>query len=205
MAHLELRLGRHFPTHLHTKDGRRLDEPPSIEGYLDRIRPNTQAKHAVYLATHDGNLFSLNPSNADPPRPPGMPPFLASPSSENPTRSPREQEVLRGARQILDAGGVIDLRNVLTVRRAFQPHATPRHGETPPKHLAGWEEQKELVEAVERTHSDDEDEGGEEALAKSPDKPRMKMRRSFELLLMSGHVIRFEVGMRRSLHTGPPS
>jgi hypothetical protein len=193
LAHLELRLGRHFPTHLHTKDGSRLDEPPSIEGYLDRLRPNTQAKHPVYLATHDGNLFSINTTKADPPRPPSLPPVLASPDTQVPGRSPREQEVLRGARQILGADGVVDLRSVLAVRRAFQPHTVPRHREEAPKDVAGWEEHEDLVESVDKTDSDDEDEGGDEGLSKSQDSTRVKMRRSFELLLKSGHVIRFEV------------
>jgi hypothetical protein len=46
---------------------------------------------------------------------------------------------------------------------------------------------------VERTTSDEEDEGGDEGLMKSTDRPKLKMQRSFELLMKTGHIIRFEV------------
>jgi hypothetical protein len=51
------------------------------------------------------------------------------------------------------------------------------------------------AQTLERTDSDDGDMGGDEALAKAGDKPKFKMKRCFELLLKSGHVIRFEVSL----------
>jgi hypothetical protein len=54
----------------------------------------------------------------------------------------------------------------------------------------------------ERTDSDDEDVGGDEALTKTDDKPKFRMKRSFELLLKSGHVIRFEVCLFWLQNTG---
>lgn len=100
----------------------------------------------------------------------------------------REAEVSRGAKQILTAHGVLDLRNILAVRRAF--HHTPRHMHDDSNNddeVGVWQE-------LERTESDDEDRGGEDGLATAPDKPRKRMRRSFELLMVTGHVVRLEVG-----------
>jgi len=180
-SHLEVRLKVHNPNRLHLKDGTRLDEPLSIEGYLDRIKPATQTKQSVYVATHDGYFFTMSPEHAYPPPPPGL-------SAE--TLSPKElkvAEVCRGAKQILTAHGVVDLRNTLAVRRAF--HQTPRHTHDDSNNddeVGVWQE-------LERSESDDEDGGGEEGLATAPDKPRKHMRRSFELLMVTGHVVRLEV------------
>ena len=57
------------------------------------------------------------------------------------------------------------------------------------------------VEDVELGGSDDEDDGGETGMSKAKDKPRLRMRRSFELVLVSGRVLRFEVRLR--LHPSP--
>lgn len=180
-SHLEVRLGVHNPSKLHLKDGTRLDEPFGIEGYLDRIKPATQTKQPVYLATHDGFLFTMSPEHAYPPLPPGSSPESLSP------KELRGAEVGRGAKQILSAHGVVDLRNILAVRRAF--HQTPNHTHEDTSNddeVGVWQE-------LERTESDDEDRGGEEVLGTVPDKPRKHMRRSFELLMTTGHVVRLEV------------
>ena len=163
------------------KDGTRLDEPLGIEGYLDRIKPATQIKQPVYVATHDGYLFTMYPQHAHPPPPPGASTEILSP------KELKEVEVNRGAKQILTAHGVLDLRNILGVRRAF--HQTPRytHDDSNNDDEVGvWQE-------LERTESDDEDRGGEEGLTTMPDRPRKHMRRSFELLMVTGHVVRLEV------------
>ncbi|TRM63952.1 Pleckstrin homology domain-containing protein [Schizophyllum amplum] len=152
-THLEIRLGRHYPEHLRTADGRRIDEPLSIEGYVDRIRPNTQLKHPVYLSTHDGFLFFVNQNVAQPPQPPG---YVQLPPQDAYASILRRSEVRRGARQVMAAHAVCDLRSVVAVRRAFQ--------------VTG-------------------------------DRPHMKMRRSFELLLENGHVMRFEVSLFMTLRT----
>lgn len=47
---------------------------------------------------------------------------------------------------------------------------------------------------IEMTPSDNEDRGGEEGMSAADDKPHLRMRRSFELLLDTGKIIRFEVG-----------
>ena len=103
---------------------------------------------------------------------------------------------MRGARHISRATGVIDLRNVLMVRRAFQ--VIPRHEEqvpNQPQALDGRAEEEEdsLWAETESYSSDHEDIGGEEGLMKASNRQERKVRRAFELVLTSGRVIRFEV------------
>jgi hypothetical protein len=102
-------------------------------------------------------------------------------------------EIKRGAQQVMQATGVCDMRSILTVRKAF--HLVPQHSHSVEDVSRAQNEDDEWLDAwtVERTDSDGEDEGGEEGLAKNTDKPRLRMQRSFELLLKSGHVVRFEV------------
>ncbi|KAF9077592.1 Pleckstrin homology domain-containing protein [Rhodocollybia butyracea] len=166
-AHLELRLAPHHPGFVHRKDGTRLVEPPAIEGYVDRIKPNTNTKQALYLSSQGGNLFVLNSSDPHPPSP-------------LPNSQLRTSEIIRGVRQVLDATGVIDLRSILIVRRANHPVM---------QHMHDLKEGDEIQEIVvqEISEADREDVGGEAGQDK-----QLKMRRSFELLLKNGHVIRFE-------------
>ncbi|KAL0580133.1 hypothetical protein V5O48_001909 [Marasmius crinis-equi] len=189
-AHLEIRLGEHFPSFLHQNDGTRLVEPPGMEGYVDRLRPNSQARQSVYLAVHDGNLFSLTPSQAHPPNPLGPFPMTQS-ATEHYSEMLRQSEVLRGVQQIQDADGVADLRNVLVVRRAEHPVMQPRHDVKEQPEDENW---VHTWNAEEMSEEDRGDEGGDEALqkAKPEDKPGLKMRRSFELLFKNGHIVRFE-------------
>ncbi|KAF8964211.1 Pleckstrin homology domain-containing protein [Flammula alnicola] len=147
---LEIRVAEHAPTHVHLRNGRHVDEPPSIEGYVDRIRPNTQTKQQIYLSTHHGNLFILNPFAAFPPMPPGLAP-VADLYTDAVTL--RHSEIRRGTNQIMAATTVCDLRTIV---------------------------------------ADQEDEGGDGGLGKFSDRSRARVRRSFELLLNTGHVIRFE-------------
>jgi len=180
-------LGDHFPRHLRLRDGTKLIEPPAIEGYLDRIRPNTQTKQQVYLTTHNGYLFRVNPAHANPPIPVGL--------SSREAVHMRECEVKRGAHQIRHATGVFDLRCIVAVRRAFQQVIPQHHKETASEadRVTGSHIEDAFVET---SDSDHEDEGGEEAINNSNDKPHMRMRRSFELLLDSGRVVRLEVSSR---------
>ena len=200
-AHLEFYRKRHQASRLRMKDQTRLDEPPAIEGYVDRIRPNSQVKQSLYLVTHDGYLFSLAPVRAHQPAPPGAPvdPHTANPSvisvnSFKRTADTRHKaEVRRGRMQILEATGVSDLRNIVLVRRAFQLLAQPREQVDLSK-TSDWDDSSEFWEAVDRSESDDEDAGGEGAFATSRDRIRLRMRRSFELVLTTGRVVRYEVG-----------
>ncbi|KAJ7696070.1 Pleckstrin homology domain-containing protein [Mycena rosella] len=187
--HLEVRLGQHSPQQLTLRNGTRIAEPPAIEGYLERIRPNTQTKQPIYLVTHDGNLFSLTFENAHPPSPMG----IGAPAET--ADALRLSEIHRGTMQVMKATGVSDMRTVLAVRRAFQPAVPASHDDPDP----GDDNQSylSLASPIERSESDDEDEGGEDALRAAPDKVHLKMKRSFELLLTNGHIIRFEAHSRK--------
>jgi hypothetical protein len=174
-----------------SKEGTRLEEPPSIEGYLDRHKPGGQAKAQVYLATHNGNLFLLPAGKAFPPTPLGVKTPEAE-QAENYSDWLRQSEVKRGTSQLLNATGVSDLRNILVVRRAWQQVPQATHNE----HDQDQDDDSWVnvwSQPDERTQDDNEDQGGDEALSKHPDKPHLKMRRSFELLFKNGHLIRLEV------------
>jgi len=93
-----------------------MEEPPEIEGYLERIRPNTQTKQQTYLTTHHGYLFTLN-SHTFPPMPPGLAPTSSIYSD---AQALRHSEVRRGTNQVMNATGVMDLRSIMAVRRAFK-------------------------------------------------------------------------------------
>ncbi|KAF8073812.1 Pleckstrin homology domain-containing protein [Lyophyllum atratum] len=189
-ATLEVRLAEHYPSHINLKNGSRLHEPPAIEGYVERIRPNSQAKQSMYLSTHDGNLFVMTPHHAYPPTPPGLTQNIGD--IDEYAETLRKNEVLRGAMQIMHATGVNDLRSIMVIRRASQPTPEAMHKE------ASKSQESDIwfsiwSQSEERTPVDNEDEGGEEGLSKAEDKTQLRMRRCFELLLNTGRVVRFEV------------
>ncbi|KAF8908921.1 Pleckstrin homology domain-containing protein [Gymnopilus junonius] len=169
---LEVRLAEHNSNYIHLRNGRQIDEPPAIEGYLDRIRPNTQTKQQVYLSTHNGYLFTLDPFFAYPPMPPGLAP-VADVYAD--AQALRQAEIGRGTNQLISATGVCDLRTIVAVRRASHPTSSHMH-----------------KDPEERDGDDDGDEGGESGLSKHGDRTRLRTKRSFELLLKTGHVVRFE-------------
>jgi hypothetical protein len=161
-----------------------MEEPPAVEGYLDAIRPNKQTKQPVYLATYAGYLFFLDPARPFPPMPPGP-----MPSTPEPDINLKHMEVRRGINQIVHATSMMDLRSIVAIRRAFQLIPSPTHAvkEAQDDDCQAW------VEPEARSSEDDVDEGGEAVLAQAYDSARVKMRRSFELLLITGHVMRYEV------------
>ncbi|KAI0086533.1 hypothetical protein BDY19DRAFT_995822 [Irpex rosettiformis] len=184
-AHLELRIQEHRATRLILKDGTRLDEPLGIEGYVERIRPNSSFKEALYLSTHDGYIFFLAPSQANPPSPPGPP------DESLKLEDLRTAEAMRGARQILHAAHMSDLRDIVAVRRATQ--LVSQHIEqVNVKDTPEWEDEENFWENVASFDEDHEDPGGSEGLAKAGDKARLRVRRSFELLFVTGQVVKFE-------------
>ena len=179
-------MAHHAPTHTHLKNGTRLDEPPAIEGYLDRI---SQTKKQIYLTTHNGNLFILNSHAAFPPMPPGLAPIT---NQSLDVQALRQAEIRRGINQVITATGMCDLRSILAVRRAF--HSAPVQTHDLVEHAVDDISWLGICQNSEqKTAEDEEDEGGDSGLSKSADRTRLKMRRSFELLLNTGHVVRFEV------------
>ncbi|KAG1882580.1 hypothetical protein F4604DRAFT_1741551 [Suillus subluteus] len=190
-AHLELRLGQHYPATIHLPDGTKVHEPPCIEGYLDRIKPSGQSKQHIYLTSHDGHLFALLPSNSHAPVPPNVHLSRALSSHHNEsleyTRAFREAEVARGASQIAAAFEAFDLRNIREIRRAThetidrdaRTHATAT--------VAGGSVGNQDI-----LTRDEVDIGGAEGLAQAHDKNQLRVRRCFEIVMISGRVIRFE-------------
>ncbi|KAH0831930.1 hypothetical protein J3R83DRAFT_12814 [Lanmaoa asiatica] len=175
-AHLELRIAEHSLDCARLHTDKKMLEPPAIEGYLDRIRQ--QGRQRVYLVTHDGNLFSLLPADANPPIPPSA--HLSrlmsglKPGVEEYSQSLFESEVWRGAEQIRTALGTLDLRGIRTVRRAYVP-LSQDDGE----HVA-----HDAVDA--------RDTGGHRGQAHVHDRAQLHLRRAFDIVLASGSVIRFE-------------
>lgn len=130
--------------------------------------------------------------DAYPPLPPGL--ALTMQDLDSWVDGLHKSEVIRGANQVMHASGLCDLRSVVLVRRASSPIPQAMHQEKGPS--AANEERRwfEHWSAEEpSTLDDDEDEGGEAYLAQVADRNLVRMRRSFELLLNTGHIIRFEV------------
>jgi hypothetical protein len=179
---------------LHMKDDHQLSEPPSVEGYVSRVKPGSGSREEVYLTVHNGLLFTLAPAVAHAPNPPGVVPALQD--SDRDARTLRQEEIRRGAAQVLAARGVIDLRAVIAVRRAFRPVLHPNEHvhastSTQPEIEGNVIQEEEVVE-----ESDTRDDGGDAGLTE--DVTTMRMRRCFELVMKSGLVIRFEVRHAKS-------
>ncbi|KJA24061.1 hypothetical protein HYPSUDRAFT_136823 [Hypholoma sublateritium FD-334 SS-4] len=186
---LEIRMAPHSPSNVRLKNGERVEEPSSVEGYLDRIRPNSQTKQAVYLTVHHGCLYFLNPFTASPPMPPGLNPMGAD-NLDGEIEHFRQAEIRRGLNQIMGATATLDLRAIVAVRRAFHATAPHMHDQQ-----AGRDDDAFLTHftsAELATEEDEADVGGEGGLIKLHDRSKGRMRRSFELLMKTGHVIRFE-------------
>ncbi|CAE6415279.1 unnamed protein product [Rhizoctonia solani] len=179
---------------------RQVDEPPALEGYLHRIKPKTLTRTNVYLTSHDGYLFALRYADAEPPTPPVL---VQEPLDDAGRQAARQKELRRARCMILGADGYIDLRSILAVRRAVEPtppigtidigvaRSTKRLSDDAHEHDDfddGWVDQADA--------SDGDDEGGDEYLSRNEDKTRLKMKRSFELIMRSGRVIRFEAYSR---------
>jgi len=200
---MEFHIGEHASSYLHLTDGSRLYEPPGVEGFVERVRAGggKMARQAVCLSTHDGLLFVLPPGYAHPPHPPGT--MAPPPPGNDAARTLREQEIRRGAAQVLSARGVTDLRNVIAVRRAEE--IIPRSSVDPASVLQWMDEAGAGLEArprpLAREAGDEEDAGGANGLQVAGSDPAtMRMKRSFELVMQTGRVVRFEVRVVLSHH-----
>ena len=246
---LELRIAEHSHTKFFLRNGLSLQEPPALEGYLYRYRRGTHLRDAVYVATHDGNIFFVPTVSAHPPAPPTLP---ISPANPIPLPDPGQHtdittstsahstssvstpalthagEVARGAAQILAAKSFLDMRDIVEVRRAKEPW----HPVMPGTNLLGGKKrrvasrgqsqgtgtQSQASRSVPSTthllgtddgggpladigdlqldEEDGVDPGGDEVLngiADPGERNALKTRRSFELVLRSGEIVRFEV------------
>ncbi|CAE6461333.1 unnamed protein product [Rhizoctonia solani] len=175
-------------------------EPPAIEGYLHRIKPKTLTRTNLYLTSHDGYLFTSRYADVEPPAPPVL---IQKPLDDTGRQVAHEKELRRARCMILDSDGYIDLRSILAVRRAVEP--TPpvgiidigAAGSTKRLPNDTWNHEDFDDTWIDQTDpSDDEDEGGDDYLSRNDDKTRLKMKRSFELIMRSGRVVRFEAHSR---------
>ncbi|KAI6122485.1 hypothetical protein EDD16DRAFT_1705067 [Pisolithus croceorrhizus] len=120
--HLEIRTVDHRREFVRLPGGTKMEEPPGVEGYLDRIKTQGQ-RQRVYVSTHDGSLFALSPNDASPPVPPST---HLSHMVDGLTDVNQYGEVIfrneieRGVTQIRSAYGVTDLWNIVSVRAVLR-------------------------------------------------------------------------------------
>lgn len=201
---LELRVATHIITKARLADGSELEEPEGIEGYLYRLKLKTQARTNVYISSHDGYLFTLQTAHANPPPIPQANSLGDSTdASSAPTSYTREDEIRRAASQILKSSGYMDLRDIVEVRRpskhkgatasSHSPHHSPES--TNDTNAPGHERDDDFPspDPSHEVDSDSEEPGGEAHLAAHPNTPHLKLKRTFELVLRSGMILRFEV------------
>lgn len=49
------------------QQGKQIEEPPGVEGFLWRVRPVSNSLDRIYITTYDGHIFVCRPSKAFPP------------------------------------------------------------------------------------------------------------------------------------------
>lgn len=151
-----------------------------------RSRKHSRRIH-VYLSTHDSLLCSLAAENTTmPPKPTDVSTF-----------SKEEAEILRDEKrrlrsQLVHTRSFWDMRDVLVVRRASHP--TSDSDRRSSAALSDLEEEVTDTPEPRRADSDVEDEGeDEDDMVKTANRGRLKRYRSFEIVLKSGKILRFEV------------
>lgn len=189
-----MRLAEHYPTRINLGRGRHLEEPPAVEGFVHTIDAKSQRRTQLYLSTHDGYLFAIQINKVvTPPSPSDLRNYSKV------EEELRKDEAARLRMQVINSKAFWDLRNVLIVRRASHIHAkasdpsvsAERAEQTSYEQILSRFEDSEG--GLHRSLSDVEDEGGDEGLAKAEHKLKMRMFRSFELVLKNGRILRFEV------------
>lgn len=142
-------------------------------------------------------------ANAHAPEPPAPPVTLIDHDIKT-EDSKRAAELQRGAQQIFRSDGYIDLRSIIAVRRATQTtvprFAAPDRGNIQDVNHSLADDDPNLMEPENGTTSDAEDTGGDDVLNTHANRQRLKLKRSFDITLRTGHVIRFEVRLTRPAH-----
>ena len=199
---MELCIAEHYPTQVHLKDGEWLEEPPSVEGFVYTVDAKTQRRTQLFLSTHDNYLFRVPFNRAVSP---SSPSDLKNYSKNE--KDLRKEEASRLRSQVINSKAFWDLRHVLVVRRASHIYGKMNDPNVPTDSTASFNHDisneqllsrlEEGVSNVLRNDSDMEDEGGDDGLAKAKNKSKIRMYRSFELVLKNGRILRFEVSFRR--------
>lgn len=125
VSDLEVDLNWHYPSEARRPDGKLLIEPPSVEGFVWRLRPVAGTGQRVYLTVHENCIFMCRPSHAF------APDEFSGVSAElsSATRVPscaeyikqksetfRAAEYARCQRQIRHSEGFVDLCDVEILR-----------------------------------------------------------------------------------------
>lgn len=213
---LELRAALHYPTTVRlpstpSSPSKRFSEPPSIEGYLTRLKPSG-ASERIYLSTHDGHLFLCRPSSArapDPPKPiqeginnPAtlvLAPFVLGFASLGGSRKrktklwerltggkdarPRE-ELWREKVEVDPMEGLLERLEKEERKRAQEQILAAR----------GYVDLRSIVRVVSvEEGGEEEGVGGEEGMERAVDKVVLRRQRSFVMELNTGRSVQFEV------------
>lgn len=155
-----------------------MKQPAHIEGYVYVIKRKARRRAPHYLITYDGYLCSIPINKVDPPIPPSS---LMRYSKDK--SYPRRDEAARLRSQIMNTNTIWDLRNVLVVRRILDT-----------RDPVAIESEHAVTR---RADSDIADSTSGNQLGWSENRARIRMHRSFEIILNSGQIFRFEVSFRR--------
>lgn len=113
---LQARRARHQPIWAKLEDGTIAQEPPGIEGFLTRHKTAAAPKETVYIATHDGNVFTSHTQTAHPPLQPGSTQSLPRDVFPELHEAHLDSERFRMAQFIQQSTGCVDLRDLEDIK-----------------------------------------------------------------------------------------
>ena len=112
VVELQARRARHQPIWAKLEDGTVTQEPPGIEGFLTRQKTTAAPKENVYVATHDGNVYTSHAQNAHPPLQPGSQQSLPRDVFPELHEAHLDSERYRMAQFVQHSTGCVDLRDL---------------------------------------------------------------------------------------------
>ena len=113
---LQARRARHQPIWAKLEDGTVAQEPPGVEGFLIRHKTAAAPKDTVYIATHDGNVFTSHTQTAHPPLQPGSAQSLRRDVFPDLHEAHLDSERFRMAQFIQHSTGCVDLRDLEDIK-----------------------------------------------------------------------------------------
>lgn len=113
---LQARRARHQPMWAKLEDGTVTQEPPGVEGFLIRQKSSVAPKENVYVATHDGNVFTSHTQNAHPPLQPGRQQALPRDLFPELHEAHLDSERQRVSLFLQQSTGCVDLRNLVDIK-----------------------------------------------------------------------------------------
>jgi hypothetical protein len=113
---LQARRARHQPMWAKLEDGTVTQEPAGVEGFLIRQKSSTAPKDNVYIATHDGNVFTTHIQNAHPPLQPGNRQALPRDVFSELHEAHLDSERQRVSLFLQQSTGCVDLRELVAIK-----------------------------------------------------------------------------------------